>query len=213
MRIAYRRKANMDEVGHVIWSTKQRKVIQNEGIVCQKSLITSYGLENNLLATSSAKVLKAIELVALKNSSIKCSWSSRGTASKKPRGRSRRLWPERACAVANVVAAPWWTPWRATSLTRFGMSCKWTTRTAPLALTNPAAWSVADRRLSSWADRSKRFKGEVIRVSETKLKRSRGYDKYLTRNSGLSLGQPILHQIDRRRWSTSNHGQGWLCEG
>ena len=43
-------------------------------------------------------------------------------------GRSQRLWPEWACAAANAMAAPWRTPWRLTSLTRFRMSCKRTTR-------------------------------------------------------------------------------------
>jgi len=42
MRIAYRGKANMDEVIRIIWSAKQRKIIQDEGIVCYK--ITYYKL-------------------------------------------------------------------------------------------------------------------------------------------------------------------------
>ena len=74
--IAYRRKANMGEVIRTIWNTKQRKIIQDEGIVCSK--ITCYKLRNNLLTTSSARVLKATELAVLKNSSIKRSWSPGG---------------------------------------------------------------------------------------------------------------------------------------
>ena len=40
-------------------------------LFAKKSFITSYGLENTLLTTLSAEVLKATELVALENSSVK----------------------------------------------------------------------------------------------------------------------------------------------
>ena len=53
----------------------------------------------------------------------------------------------------------------------------------------------------------------MIRVSETKLKRNRGYDRYLTHNSGLGLGQPILHRIGLGRRLASNHGQSRFYEG
>ena len=46
-----------------------------------------------------------------------------------------------------------------------------------------------------------------------KLKGSKGYDRYLTRDSGLSLGQPILHQIGLGRRSASDHGQSRFCKG
>jgi len=46
-----------------------------------------------------------------------------------------------------------------------------------------------------------------------KLRGNKGYDKYLTRDSGLSFGQPILHRINLRRRSASNHGQSRFCEG
>jgi len=64
-------------------------------------------------------------------------------------------------------------PWRVTYLTWFGMSCKKTIRTAPPTLTNPTAWSAADRRLSNWEVRSKIFKGRVIRNLEGKIKKNR----------------------------------------
>ena len=46
-----------------------------------------------------------------------------------------------------------------------------------------------------------------------KLSRSKSYDRYLTRDSGLGLGQPILHRIDLGRRSASDHGQSRFYEG
>ena len=53
----------------------------------------------------------------------------------------------------------------------------------------------------------------MIRILKMKLKGSKGYDRYLTCDSGLGLGQPILHQISLGRRSASNHGQSRFCEG
>ena len=75
----------------------------------------------------------------------------------KTMGRNRSSWPEWACAEANAMAAPWRAPCKVTSLTRFGMLCRRTTGTTLLALTNLATCSVANRRLSSWADKSKKI--------------------------------------------------------
>ena len=41
---------------------------------------------------------------------------------------------------------------------------------------NPTAYSVADRRLSSWADISEEFKREMIRILKVRLKGNKGYD-------------------------------------
>ena len=53
----------------------------------------------------------------------------------------------------------------------------------------------------------------MIRILKTKLRGSKGYDRYLTRDSSLGLGQPILHRIGLRRRSASDHGQSQFCEG
>ena len=53
----------------------------------------------------------------------------------------------------------------------------------------------------------------MIRILKMKLRRTKSYDRYLTRNSGLGLGQPILHRIDLGRRSASDHGQSRFCEG
>ena len=53
----------------------------------------------------------------------------------------------------------------------------------------------------------------MIRILKMKLKRSKSYDRYLTHDSGLGLGQPILHRINLGRRSTSNHGQSRFYEG
>ena len=52
----------------------------------------------------------------------------------------------------------------------------------------------------------------MIRILKIKLRGSKSYDRYLTRDSGLGLGQPILHRIDLRRRSVSDHGQSQFCE-
>ena len=59
----------------------------------------------------------------------------------------------------------------------------------------------------------KRFKGEMIRILKIKLRGDKSYDRHLTHDSGLSLGQPILHRIGLRRRSASDHGQSQFCEG
>ena len=53
----------------------------------------------------------------------------------------------------------------------------------------------------------------MIRILKTKLKGSKGYDRYLTRDSSIGLGQPILHRIGLGRRLASNHGQSRFCEG
>ena len=49
----------------------KKKSFRTRELVAKKSLITSYGLKNNLLTTSSAEVLKATELAVLENSLVK----------------------------------------------------------------------------------------------------------------------------------------------
>jgi len=92
---------------------------------------------------------RATELAVLKKSLTRRSWSTGWLVVGKPWGRSRSSWPEQACATANAMAVPWWTLWRATSLTWFGTSYRRTTGMVPLELTNPAAYSIANRRLSN----------------------------------------------------------------
>ena len=53
----------------------------------------------------------------------------------------------------------------------------------------------------------------MIRILKMKLRGSKSYDRYLTRDSGLGLGQPILHRIVLERRSASDHGQSRFCEG
>ena len=53
----------------------------------------------------------------------------------------------------------------------------------------------------------------MIRLLKMKLRKSKSYDRCLTHNSGLGLGQPILHRIDLGRRSTSNHSQSRFYEG
>ena len=53
----------------------------------------------------------------------------------------------------------------------------------------------------------------MIRILRMTLKGTEGYDRCLTRDSGLSLGQPILHQIGLGRRSASDHGQSRFCKG
>ena len=53
----------------------------------------------------------------------------------------------------------------------------------------------------------------MIRILKMKLRGSKSYDRYLTRDSGLGLGQPILHRIGLGRRSTLDHGQSQFCEG
>ena len=53
----------------------------------------------------------------------------------------------------------------------------------------------------------------MIRVLRMKLKGSKGYDKNLNRDSGLDLGQPILHRIGLGRRSASDHSQSRFYEG
>ena len=52
----------------------------------------------------------------------------------------------------------------------------------------------------------------MIRILKMKLKRSKSYDRYLTRDSSLGLGQPILHRISLGRRSASDHGQSRFYE-
>ena len=53
----------------------------------------------------------------------------------------------------------------------------------------------------------------MIRILKIKLRGSKSYDRYLTRDSGLGLGQPILHRISLGRRSASDHGQSRFYEG
>ena len=53
----------------------------------------------------------------------------------------------------------------------------------------------------------------MIRILKIKLRQSKSYDRYLTRDSSLGLGQPILHRIGLGRRSASDHGQSRFCEG
>ena len=53
----------------------------------------------------------------------------------------------------------------------------------------------------------------MIKILKMKLRESKSYDRYLTHDSGLGLGQPILHRINLGRRSTSNHGQSRFYEG
>ena len=53
----------------------------------------------------------------------------------------------------------------------------------------------------------------MIRILKMKLRGNKSYDQYLTSDSGLGLGQPILHRIGLRRRSASDHGQSRFCEG
>ena len=53
----------------------------------------------------------------------------------------------------------------------------------------------------------------MIRILTIKLRGDKIYDGHLTRDSGLSLGQPILHRIGFRRRSASDHGQSQFYEG
>ena len=59
----------------------------------------------------------------------------------------------------------------------------------------------------------KGFKGEMIRILKIKLRGNKGYDRYLTRDSGLGLGQSILHRIGLGRRSASDQGQRRFCKG
>ena len=62
-------------------------------------------------------------------------------------------------------------------------------------------------------DKSKTFKGEMIRILKMRLRGSKSYDRYLTRDSGLGLGQPILRKIGLGKSSASDHGQSRFYEG
>ena len=53
----------------------------------------------------------------------------------------------------------------------------------------------------------------MIRILKMKLKGRKGYDRYLTRDSGLGFGQPILHRIGLGRRSASDQGQRRFCKG
>ena len=53
----------------------------------------------------------------------------------------------------------------------------------------------------------------MIRILRMKLEASKGYDRYLTRDSSLCLGQPILHRIGLKRRLTSGHGQSRFYKG
>ena len=53
----------------------------------------------------------------------------------------------------------------------------------------------------------------MIRILKMKLRRSKSYDRCVTHDFGLGLGQPILHRIDLGRRSTSNHSQSRFYEG
>ena len=66
---------------------------------------------------------------------------------------------------------------------------------APLALMNPAAYSVADRRLSNWANRSRKIRGRDNQDLEDKTKKTKNCGGHLTHDSGLGLGQPHLSGV------------------
>ena len=53
----------------------------------------------------------------------------------------------------------------------------------------------------------------MIRILKMKLRRSKSYDRCVTHDFGLGLGQPILHRIGFRRRSASDHGQSQFYEG
>ena len=53
----------------------------------------------------------------------------------------------------------------------------------------------------------------MIRILKMELRKSKSYDKCLTHDCGLGLGQPILHRIGLGRRSASDHGQSRFCEG
>ena len=53
----------------------------------------------------------------------------------------------------------------------------------------------------------------MIIILKIKLRGDKSYDRHLTHDSSLGLGQPILHRIGLRRRSASNHGQSRFCEG
>ena len=53
----------------------------------------------------------------------------------------------------------------------------------------------------------------MIRILKMRLRGSKSYDRYLTRDFGLGLGQPILHRIGLGRRSASDHSQSRFCKG
>ena len=53
----------------------------------------------------------------------------------------------------------------------------------------------------------------MIRILTMKLRGSKSYDRYVTRDSSLGLGQPILHRIGLGRRSASDHGESRFREG
>ena len=53
----------------------------------------------------------------------------------------------------------------------------------------------------------------MIKILKMRLRGSKSYDRCLTHDFGLCLGQPILHRIGLERRSTSDHGQSRFCEG
>ena len=53
----------------------------------------------------------------------------------------------------------------------------------------------------------------MIRILKMKLRGSKGYDRYLTCDVSLGLGQPILHRISLGRRSASDHVQSRFYKG
>ena len=53
----------------------------------------------------------------------------------------------------------------------------------------------------------------MIRILKIKLRGDKSHDGHLTCDSGLGLGQHILHRISLGRRSASNHGQSRFYEG
>ena len=53
----------------------------------------------------------------------------------------------------------------------------------------------------------------MIRILKIKLRGDKSYDRHLTHDSSLGLGQPILHRIGLGRRSASDHGQSRFYEG
>ena len=53
----------------------------------------------------------------------------------------------------------------------------------------------------------------MIRILKIKLRGDKSYDRHLTHDSSLGLGQPILHRISLRRQSALDHGQSQFYEG
>ena len=53
----------------------------------------------------------------------------------------------------------------------------------------------------------------MIRILKMKLRKSKSYDRCLTHDSSLGLGQPILHRINLVGQSASDHSQSRFCKG